>query len=48
MEIEGEENVEISLHALRGLANNKIIKLEGRALDNKLMILIDSKSTHNF
>ena len=37
---EGEEdNGEISLHALRGLVNNKIIKVEGRVGECKLMIL---------
>jgi len=30
-EMEGEESVEISLHALRGLTNSKIIKVEGKA-----------------
>jgi len=47
-EADEEEKVEISLHALRGLSNSKIIKVEGRALDSRLMILIDSGSTHNF
>jgi len=46
---EGEEdNGEISLHALRGLANNKIIKVEGKVGESKLMILIDNGSTHSF
>ena len=45
---EEEDNGEISLHALRGLANNKIIKVEGRVGECKLMILIDSGSTHSF
>lgn len=46
---EGEEdNGEISLHALRGLANNKIVKVEGKVGESKLMILIDSRSTHSF
>ncbi|XP_052173188.1 uncharacterized protein LOC127788669 [Diospyros lotus] len=42
-----KDNGEISLHALRGLANNKIIKVEGRVGEYKLIILIDSGSTHN-
>lgn len=43
-----EDNGEISLHALKGVTNNKIIKVEGRVKDKSLMILIDSGSTHNF
>lgn len=43
-----KDNGEISLHALRGLANNKIIKVEGKVGESKLMILIDNGSTHNF
>ena len=48
VETEGEEVVEISLYTLRVLTNSKIIKLESRTQDNKLMILIDSRSTHSF
>ena len=29
-ELKGEDNREISLHALKGLANNKTIKVEGK------------------
>lgn len=29
--VEGEDGGEISLHALKGVANSKIIKVEGRA-----------------
>ena len=43
-----EDNGEISIHALKGLMNNKIIKVEGRVKDCSLMILVDSGSTHNF
>ena len=43
-----EEKVEISLHALRGVTTNKIIKVEDRARGNNLMILIDNGSTHSF
>ena len=43
-----EDNGKISLHALRGLANNKIIKVEGRVEEYKLMILIDNGITHSF
>ena len=38
----------ISLHALIGCPSNKIIKVEGQVRDKKLMILIDSGSTHSF
>lgn len=44
-EIEEADNGEISLHAIRGLANNKIIKVEGKVCNHKLMVLIDSGST---
>ena len=40
--------MEISLHVLCGLTNSKIIKVEGRARDSSVMILIDSESTHSF
>ena len=46
LEEDGEkEKVEISLHALRGVVTNKIIKVEGNARDGRLMILIDSGNT---
>ena len=45
---EEEDNGEISLYALKGVANNKIIKIEGQVKDCNLMILIDSEITHNF
>lgn len=38
----------ISLHALRGLVNSKTIKVEGKARNHKLMVLIDSGSMHSF
>ena len=44
----GEEKIEISLHALRGMVTSKIIKVERRVSDSSLMILIDSGSTHSF
>jgi len=44
----GEEKMEISLHALRGMVTSKIIKVEGRVSDSSLMILIDNGSTHSF
>ena len=47
-EIRAEDNGEISIHALKGVANNKIIKVEGQFKGSNLMILIDSGSTHNF
>ena len=43
-----EDNGEISIHALKGVVNNKIIKVEGKVKDNSLLILIDSGSTHSF
>ncbi|XP_052203128.1 uncharacterized protein LOC127808594 [Diospyros lotus] len=43
-----EDNGEISLHALKGVADNKIIKVGGQVKDCNLMILIDSRSTHSF
>lgn len=46
--LEEEDNGEISIHALKGMVNNKIIKVEGQAKGGSLMILIDSGSTHNF
>ena len=42
------DNGEISIHVLKGVANNKIIKVEGQFKGNNLMILIDSGSTHSF
>ena len=43
-----EDGGAISLHAIKGVSNNKIIKVEGKVQDNCLLILIDSGSTHNF
>ena len=43
-----EDNGEISLHALKGLTDNKIIKVEGKVKEGNLLILIDSGSTHSF
>jgi len=43
-----EDNGEITLHALKGVANSKIIKVEWEVQNYKLMVLIDSKSTHSF
>jgi len=53
VEVEGidegvEDNGEISLHALKGITNNKIIKVEGKVKGCNLSILIDSESTHSF
>ena len=45
---EEEGDSEISLHALQGLVNNKTIKVEGKVRNHRLMVLIDSGSTHNF
>ena len=43
-----EDNGEISIHALKGVTNNKIMKVEGHVKGKGLMVLIDSGSTHNF
>ena len=47
-ESEEENNGEISLHALKGVTNNKIIKVAGSMKNHGLLILIDSGSTHSF
>ena len=47
-ESEGEHDGEISLHALKGVTNNKIIKVAGSRKNHGLLILIDSESTHSF
>jgi len=39
-----EDNGEISIHALKGVTNNKIIKVEGQIEGKRLTILIDSGS----
>ena len=43
-----ENNGEISIYALKGVANNKIIRVEGQIKGKCLMILIDNGSTYNF
>ena len=43
-----EDNGAISLHAIKGVASSKIIKVEGRVQEGTLMVLIDSGSTHSF
>ena len=43
-----EDNGEISLNALKGITNNKIIKVEGKVEEGNLLIFIDSGSTHSF
>lgn len=45
---EGEESIEISLHALQGLANSKIMRMEGKIQGPSAMVLIGSGSTHSF
>jgi len=49
-EIEVADEIEggISLHALKRYPSNKIIKVGGQAKGKKLIILIDSDSTHSF
>lgn len=36
------------MHALKGLTNNKIIKVKGKMQEGDLMILIDSGNIHSF
>ena len=47
-EIQGEEGGEISFHALKGIPMGQIIKVKGHVGKQKLMLLIDSGSTHKF
>ena len=42
------DNGEILVHVLRGLMNSKILKVEGKIGEGKLMIFINSVSTHCF
>ena len=42
-----DEGGEISFHALKGEPTRKIIKVKGEAGRRKLMVLIDSGSTHS-
>lgn len=48
MEATGEKDGDISLHALQGSPSGKKIKVKGSVGKKKLMILIDSRSTHGF
>ena len=43
-----QEGVEISFHTLKGGTTGKIIKVQGQVRQRKLLVLIDSGSTHNF
>lgn len=43
-----EDNGAISLHAIKGVASNKITKVERRAPEDTLMVRIDNGSIHNF
>ena len=47
-EEQGPEGGEISFHALKGGSMGKIIKVKGQVGKKKLMVLIDSGSTHSF
>ena len=47
-ELQGEEGGEISFHALRGSPMGQIIKVKGQVGRTRLMMLIDSGSTHSF
>lgn len=47
-DVHEEDNGAISLHAIKGVASSKIIKVEGRAQEGTLMVLIDKGSTHSF
>lgn len=45
---EGEESVEVSIHAISGCSANNAMKLHGRIGAYALEILVDSRNTHNF
>lgn len=45
---EREEGGQISLHALEGHPSKKVIKIKGAVGKKKLVVLIDSRSTHSF
>ena len=47
-EDEDEGGWAISLHAIKGMVDSKIIKVEGKVQKSILMVLIDSGSTHSF
>jgi len=47
-DMEEEDNGTISLHAIKGVANSKIINVDRRAHEGTLMVLIDSGSTDSF
>ena len=38
----------ISLHAMLGTGNTQTMRLQGKLKNTKVIILVDSRSTHNF
>nr|XP_017226343.1 PREDICTED: uncharacterized protein LOC108202460 [Daucus carota subsp. sativus] len=48
MEVEDNEQMEVSVHAIEGLHHNKTITLTGRRGKHQFSILIDGGSTHSF
>jgi len=47
-QVEEEEGGEISMHALQGCASSKVLKVRGMVGKRKLVVLIDSGSSHSF
>lgn len=43
-----ENQPEISLHALMGAQNSKLMRIKGKVGNQAIVVLIDSSSTHNF
>lgn len=48
LEIPQEEATIISLHALLGISSPQTLKLQGYIKHRKVVVLVDSGSTHNF
>ena len=46
--LEGNEGGEISMHALRGQAAGRVIKVKGLVRKRSIVVLIDSDNTHSF
>ncbi|KAL2252669.1 UNVERIFIED_CONTAM: hypothetical protein Sindi_0061600 [Sesamum indicum] len=47
-ETEKEEDISVSLHAMKGNFNCRTLRVEGRVGDKEILFLIDSGSTHCF
>lgn len=46
--VEGDEDLQLSLHALWGKEGPQIMRIRGSCKKRPLRILIDTGSTHNF